>query len=368
MLRAINATFRLGTPAHAAALAAYAARTDAPAFLRAEAVTQLALWPTPPPRDRLVGTYRPFAQTTRDPKIAAEALSPVLKTLLAADSPERVQTAAVKAAEKLDLASSVDAFFAIISDPAQSPGARTAALNALKHFKDPRLAEAVKIAGDSKTSELRGAALPIIAGLSPDVAAPVIKNLVVNGSIAEQRTALEALAVLKHPEADAFMIAQLDRLAAGQVNASVQLEVIEAATARATPAVQAALAKRDELLAKNPDPLAPFRLALRGGNAKNGSEIFYNQPVMACVKCHAIGGQGGAARDEEVRGEGGVEAAAAHVRALSVGAREFDDEVRAERCDGRARREAGVSLSRDAGHSALARPRRRRPAPRWLWL
>ena len=298
MLRAINATFRLGTPAHATALATYAARTDAPAFLRAEAVTQLALWPTPPPRDRIVGIYRPFAQTTRDAKAAADALSPVLKTLLAADAPERVQTAAVKAAEKLELASSVDAFFAIVGDPAQSPGARAAALNALKHFKDSRLADAVKIAGDSKTSELRGAALPIIAGLSPDVAAPVIKNLVVNGSIAEQRTALEALAVLKHPEADAFMIAQLDRLAVGQVNASVQLELIEAATARATPAVQAALAKREELLAKNPDPLAPFRLALRGGDAKNGSEIFYNQPVMACVKCHAIGGQGGAAGPE----------------------------------------------------------------------
>jgi quinoprotein glucose dehydrogenase len=298
MLRAINAAFRLGTPAHAAALATYAARTEASATLRAEAVTQLSLWATPPPRDRIVGIYRPLAPTTRDGKVAADALAPALKTLLAADAPERVQTAAVKAAEKLELASSVDAFFAIVGDPAQSPGARAAALNALKHFKDPRLAAAVKIAGDSKASELRGAALPIIAGLSPEVAAPVIKNLVVNGSVAEQRTALEALSVLKHPEADALMVAQLDRLAAGQVQPGVQLEVIEAATARATPAVQAALAKRDELLAKNPDPLAPFRIALRGGNAKNGAEIFYNQPVMACVKCHAIGGQGGAAGPE----------------------------------------------------------------------
>ena len=29
-----------------------------------------------------------------------------------------------------------------------------------------------------------------------------------------------------------------------------------------------------------------------GGDAKAGAEIFNNQPVMACVKCHAIGGQG----------------------------------------------------------------------------
>lgn len=298
MLRAINATFRLGQPAHAAALATYAARADAPAFLRAEALTQLALWPTPPQRDRIVGIYRPFAEKTRASAPAAAALAPVLPTLLAVDAPVTVQTAALKAAEKLDLRSASDTFFAIVSDPAQSPGARTAALNALKHFQDARLAVAVKIAGDSQAAELRGAALPLIAGLSPDAAAPVIKNLIVNGSIAEQRTALAALAVLKHPEADTLMVAQLDRLAAGQINPGVQLELIEAATARATPTVQAALAQRDATLAKNPDPLAPFRVALRGGNAKNGAEIFHNQPVMACVKCHAIGGQGGAAGPE----------------------------------------------------------------------
>ena len=298
MLRAINATFRLGTPAHAAALATYAARADTPAFLRAEALAQLALWPTPPQRDRIVGVYRPFAEKTREAAPAAAALAPVLPALLAVDAPVTVQTAALKAAEKLELRSAADTFFAIVGDPAQSPGARTAALNALKHFQDPRLAAAVKIAGDSKAAELRGAALPLIAGLSPDAAAPVIKNLIVNGSIAEQRTALAALAVLKHPEADALMVAQLDRLAAGQINASVQLELIEAATTRATPAVQAALATREAALAKNPDPLAPFRGALRGGNAKNGAEIFHNQPVMACVKCHAIGGQGGAAGPE----------------------------------------------------------------------
>ena len=298
MLRAINATFRLGTPAHAAALATYAARADAPAFLRAEALAQLALWPAPPQRDRVVGVYRPFAEKTREAAPAAAALAPVLPALLAVDAPVTVQTAALKAAEKLELRSAADTFFAIVGDPAQSPGARTAALNALKHFQDPRLAAAVKIAGDSKAAELRGAALPLIAGLSPDAAAPVIKNLIVNGSIAEQRTALAALAVLKHPEADALMVAQLDRLAAGQINASVQLELIEAATTRATPAVQAALATREAALAQNPDPLAPFRGALRGGNAKNGAEIFHNQPVMACVKCHAIGGQGGAAGPE----------------------------------------------------------------------
>jgi len=298
MLRAINTAFRLGTPDHAAALAAYATQKDAPAFLRAEALTQLALWPAPPARDRLVGNYRPLAEKTRDPRIAADALAPVLPALLAVDAPERVQTAALKAAEKLQLTAAADTFFAIVGDAAQTPPARAAALNALKHFQDPRLAEAVKIASESTAADLRGAALPIIAGLSPDVAAPVIKNLLVNGDVEDQRTAVGALAALKHPDADALMVAQLDRLAAGQIKSAVQLELLEAAATRTTPAVQAALARRDELLAKDPDPLAPFRVALRGGDAKAGREIFYNQPVMSCVKCHALGGDGGLAGPE----------------------------------------------------------------------
>ena len=298
MLRALNAAFRLGTPAHATALAAYAARTDAPTLLRAEAITHLSLWPAPPQRDRIVGNYRPFTQKTRDAQIAAAALAPVLAGLLTVDTPEKLQTATLKAAEKLNLTSAADTLFAIVKDVAQSPAARAAALNALKHFNDPRLAEAVTTAGASDSADLRGAALPLIAGLSPDRAAPVIKNLVTNGDIEEKRTALAALAVLKHPEADALMVAQLDLLAAGKITPAVQLELIEAAAARATPAVQAALAARDAALAKNPDPLAPFLVSLRGGNAKAGEEIFRNQPVMACVKCHAIGGQGGVAGPE----------------------------------------------------------------------
>ncbi|PHX85139.1 MAG: heme-binding protein [Opitutia bacterium] len=298
MLRALNAAFRLGTPAHATALAAYAARADAPTLLRAEAITHLSLWPTLPQRDRIVGNYRPFTQTTRDPQVAAAALAPVLAGLLTLDTPEKIQTATLKAAEKLNLTSAADPLFAIVKDVAQSPAARAAALNALKHFNDPRLAEAVTTAGASDSADLRGAALPLIAGLSPDRAAPVIKNLVSNGDIEEKRTALAALAVLKHPEADALMVAQLDLLAAGKIAPAVQLELIEAATARATPAVQAALAARDAALAKNPDPLAPFLVSLRGGSAKAGEEIFRNQPVMACVKCHALGGAGGGAGPE----------------------------------------------------------------------
>ncbi|MES2692258.1 MAG: PVC-type heme-binding CxxCH protein, partial [Verrucomicrobiota bacterium] len=174
MLRAINANFRLGQPAHAAALARYAALPDAPASLRAEAIAQLALWPKPPQRDRIVGVYRPLTETTRERTIATDALQPIMAQLLEPTTAAPVQTAALKALQTLELAGATDALFAAIQNE-NSPGAtRAAALQALEKIKDPRLAEAVTIASASSASALRLAALPNAARLSPDTAAPVL--------------------------------------------------------------------------------------------------------------------------------------------------------------------------------------------------
>jgi quinoprotein glucose dehydrogenase len=123
----------------------------------------------------------------------------------------------------------------------------------------------------------------------------VLAGLATKGTVAEQRAAFNALAKLDHPAADAMFVAQLTALAAGKIAPAVQLELLTAAAERAAPDVKALLAARDAALAANPDPLAPYRLALAGGDARAGAKIFSSQPVMACVKCHALNGNGGAA-------------------------------------------------------------------------
>lgn len=59
--RAINANFRLGGAARAKAVAAYAARKDAPPALRVEALDALKDWKNPSPLDRVMGLWRPVA-------------------------------------------------------------------------------------------------------------------------------------------------------------------------------------------------------------------------------------------------------------------------------------------------------------------
>lgn len=292
-LRAINAHFRLGQPANAAALAKFAGNASAPAKLRAEAVTQLAFWPKPPQRDRLVGIYRPHQIPTRDRNVAVQALQPLLPSLLATTSPAVLQTAALKALQDLEIAGATDALFTAVQNGELSAATRVAALSTLDKLKDPRLAEAVKFASESTSATLRLAALPIVARLSPDAAAPVLANLVAKGNNDDKKAAFRALANLKHPSADQLLAEQLKALAANKVPAAVQLELVTAAERRDSAEIKSLLAEREKTLAATNDPLAPFRVALQGGDRMRGERIFRNQPTLACIRCHRAGADGG---------------------------------------------------------------------------
>ncbi len=293
VLRAINAHFRLGKPANAAALARYAARKDAPAKCRAEALAQLAQWAKPLQRDRLVGIYRPLPGKTRDRAVAVNALQPILGGLLAADAPSAVQTAALEALQTLQIAGATDALFTAVQNGELSGETRAAALNALDKIKDKRLAEAVKIASASSSSTLRLAALPLSARLSPDVAAPVLANLVTKGSAEEQKAAFRALAFSRQATADTLLLQQLKLLDEGKVSPAVQLDLLNAASRRSAPVIKDLLAKREALLAASTDPLAAYKVALAGGDKTRGERIFRNQPTLACIRCHRAGADGG---------------------------------------------------------------------------
>jgi quinoprotein glucose dehydrogenase len=292
IFRVLNAHFRLGQPANAAALARYAGRGDAPAKLRAEALAQLANWPQPPQRDRIIGTFRPL-DTSRDRAVAVNALEPIIPALLAAGTPAVVQARMLVTLQDLEIAGAAETLFTLLRDESQSGETRASALGALDTIQHPRLAEAVSIAGASASSVLRLAALPIAARLSPDVTAPVLRSLATRGNVEEQKAAYRSLGTFQHASADPLLLEQLQSLGAGRIPAEVQLELLTAAGRRTDPAIKAWLTQREADLARNSDPLAPYQFALAGGDRMRGSRIFTNQPVMACIRCHRAGADGG---------------------------------------------------------------------------
>jgi len=293
MLRAINANFRLGQPEHAKALAEYAARNGGSPKLRAEALAQLAFWPKPPARDRVVGVFRPVASATRDVAAARQAIEQAMPALFAAGSPEEGQLAALATVEALQGRGAADTLVAVVRDSAQTGAARAAAFKALDQLKDSRIPELLTLAGQSDAPALRLAALPVAARISPDTAAPLLERLVKEGNGQEQKAAYQALATSTHPSTDRLLKEQLVKLEQGEIPGAAQLELLEAAAKRENAEIKRLIEQREAALASSTDPLAPYRVALEGGNARAGARIFWGQPVMACIRCHTAGGGGG---------------------------------------------------------------------------
>jgi quinoprotein glucose dehydrogenase len=303
MLRALNAAFRLGTDDQAAALANFAARPGNPT-LRAEALALLALWPQPPARDRIVGVYRPLAEKTRPAETVASALLPKLDELIAAHTPDKVQTAAISAITGLKLRAALPILHAAVADNAQSTSVRVAALKALDGFNDAQLPATVALAGKSDLPELRLAALPISTRLSSSGAVAFLGELLARGTVKEQQAAFTALGTVQDPAADDLIVAQLAKFQAGQVAPGAQLELLDAAALRSDARVKKFLAERDAALAADPDPLAPFRICLEGGDARKGRDTFQWNPIMQCVRCHRFNDEPGGEAGPNLAGIG----------------------------------------------------------------
>lgn len=279
--RVLNANFRLGAPTNATALAAFAAQKDVPEPLRIEALELLSLWTNPPARDHFMGLHRPLLP--RDGKPATDALSAVLAGLLS-DGSKELKLAAFLSADSLNVGS-VDVA-GLAANAEQPVELRVEALRALARRKDPRLASTLASVESDPAEALRLEVSKLRGG--GDVAGLV--KLLGSGSIAERRSALNRLAAMNGPEADASLVRQFDALMAGTLAKELQLDVLEVAAKR--PALKAKLADWNARLPKD-DALAPFRPTLFGGDAAEGRKLFIENQQIACLRCHKINGEGG---------------------------------------------------------------------------
>jgi quinoprotein glucose dehydrogenase len=291
--RAINAHYRIGGAANAQALAKYATRNDASDAMRAEALTQLGLWGQTPPRDRVVGTYRPLPR--RDGKAGADALAAVLPQLLG-KGPEAVQLAALEAIDNLKMTDASPQLVSTVASDGTPDAVRAAALKLLDAFDSPDVLKGVQAAEDSRAAPVRLAALQIVARRSPDRALPIVRQLAIDGSQAEQQAAYLSMAQMKSgPEKTRLLVSSLDQLAAGKVKPGAQLELIEAVEKSDSPAVKARWAKQQAAWKASGKELAPYSFALAGGDFERGSAEFWANAVLPCARCHKVNGGGGEA-------------------------------------------------------------------------
>jgi quinoprotein glucose dehydrogenase len=284
LVRAANAHYRLGGSEHAAALASLAAGSGAES-VRLLALNMLAEWAEPRVRDWICGL--PIALPKRDAAPARDALAKVLDDVLRG-APTSVRVAALEAASALNVKTAP--LPQIVADPSAPAELRAAALSALARRKD---AEALAIAVDAAMSQpqepLRLAAIRAMPSLKNGLT--LLSKVLESGVSREQQTALAAVGTLKGNDPDALLLAAFDRLSSKAIPAEAQLDLLDAAEGRKGKVAEAL--RRYEASLPKDDPLAPYRVALLGGDAGRGERIFRERADVACLRCHSVRGVGG---------------------------------------------------------------------------
>lgn len=286
MIRVVNTNYRLGTPEAAAALARFAANANAPQRWRVAALKDLADWQSPGHLDRVTNLPRPLPD--RDPSIARDAAAPALTSILHT-APTTVRVAALQLIQKLGVSDS-SLLLQLASDAKLSAQVREVAIQTLAARNDSKLPQAIDVALKDASEQVRCAGIRAMGRL-PNFASR-IEALTGGGSIRQQQAAFEALGEVPDPSADDGLARWMDKLLAGRVKPGLRLDVLEAAARRQAPAIEQKLQQYQQSLPKS-DPLAPYRVALEGGDAASGDAIFHLRADAQCLRCHTIHGSGG---------------------------------------------------------------------------
>jgi quinoprotein glucose dehydrogenase len=88
-----------------------------------------------------------------------------------------------------------------------------------------------------------------------------------------------------------WMEGRLDEQRSDRLAPELALDVLEAAALRPEAGIRDKVAAAEEHLRSAP-PWRSHRVALSGGDAERGREVFRSHPNGQCVRCHEAGGEG----------------------------------------------------------------------------
>lgn len=292
--RSINANLHEGNKESAHRLAEFVLEAPASINLKSEAVATLSVWDSASVLDRVTGRYRGTIKNDREDAI--DAIQLLLQPILKGDNDSLI-TAVAKALGRLPIMDAAPPLLqsVVVSNQRKSQ-AKVASLNALKEMNYTKLDAAISHALKDPSSRVRMTALSLVPDL--DISSPRKVDLLVsvlrdeNTSFIEKQSATAALGVINHPASEKVLENQLGKLVAGSLDSKIHLETIEAAKKIGAAGLQNLISeyqeqKADESLTNQ------YSVALYGGNSEQGARIFYNNESAACVRCHAINGNGG---------------------------------------------------------------------------
>jgi len=286
--RSINAALRVGGEKELDLLINFARRTNVSYTLRAEALAALGTWASPSVLDRVDGRFR--GEINRDVIAVRTKIEKFIPDFLKDGNPD-ILVATAKAISALEI-DSYNAQLAQIMKSHAAPEVRSAMLTSLGDLNYTHIEEAMRVGMADKNRNVRTVAVGLVTQVDipkeklPSIVEPIFRS----GSIVEQQKMLGVLGEMpleKSKDVLSYLIKQgKDK----KLSNGVILDLTEAVEAT----------KSEELIAQlgtlkaHGDGLDAYTETLNGGNRRAGSQYFNTNSAGQCVRCHSVGGAGGA--------------------------------------------------------------------------
>lgn len=288
--RSINANLRVGSPEAMQLLIDFAAKEEAPAKMRAEAIDALSTWAKPSVVDRVDGRYR--GEITRDANEVKTKAGDALTKLLT-NKEVAVRLSAANAVSKLGVSQSAPVLLSLLKADKES-SVRVQSLKALASMEYPQIGDAIKLAVADKEKAVRVAGIDLIAkmNISKELMATLLTDVINTKTTEEQQAALLTLGNLPVQYSQKTLDDLLQKMSAGKLSANVYLELAEAIDSSRS-AELAAKYKRISMASTTDTLKAAYAGSLNGGDPNKGRRIFYSNQSAQCIRCHSYDDYGG---------------------------------------------------------------------------
>lgn len=285
--RAINAALRVGGDKELNDLLAFAQRADVSQVMRAEALSTIGSWAEPSVLDRVDGRYR--GEVKRDAENVRNLVIPKLHAFL--DSKDKdVVVATIGLITDLGIRGYNNKMGGLYSNSPEAD-VKIAALTALGKLQYPEIGKMVDDALASSDRNVRAAALGMLnkVDIAADLLPGMVQNVIDNGSLREKQQLLQSLGEMPLAKTEKVFGQLIEQLRDKKLPNEIRLDLSEAIALSGSEALSK---KLDEAVPKG-NILEEYADALYGGNRGAGYRYFNRNETGQCIRCHAVGGQGG---------------------------------------------------------------------------
>ncbi len=290
--RAIGANSRTGSEESIEHLVTFAEQRANAKPMRIEAISALGVWATPSVFDRVTGRYRGVVE--RDQSLLQRKAAPAMINLLG-DADQDIRKAALVALGKMGAKDEVSAIVRIAEGDVVAE-VRSQALLTLSSLEADNLPEILSNALQDNTKDVRITVLELVQqmDIEPEKIVEMTASVLLDGSVEEQQASILAMKDLPSENIVSPIRQMTLRLAQGQVNPEIQLELIEVAESLNDDKINGHVADfRSQY--KEEGILADYIECMEGGSPSLGRQILASNSDSECLKCHQIRGYGGVA-------------------------------------------------------------------------